>query len=122
MALALIALGAWVVWEAWPKWRTATIYRAEVETAEVRLQTDGCGYDEIKADVDESATAVTVTVEVRGEPRDRGCAEPERGDITVELTEPLGDRPFIDGSDGAELRCTPPDASGSRQCERASTP
>jgi hypothetical protein len=122
MAVALLAFGGWVAWEAWPKWRTATIYRADVEGSQVRLHTDGCGYDDIKADLDESDSTITVTVEVRGEPRDLDCTGRERGDITVDLAEPLGDRALVDGSDGAELPCPPPEANATRQCERTSPP
>jgi hypothetical protein len=122
MAVALLAFGGWVAWEAWPKWRTATIYRADVEGSQVHVQTDGCGYDQIKADLEESASTITVTVEVRGEPRDQECVEPELGDITVDLAEPLGDRALVDGFDGAELPCAPPAPDGTSQCERASPP
>ena len=80
--------------------RDAEVLEAQlVSEANLRIQIDACNADDNRSDVEESATQVVVKVTT-----DDPEGGPECGDVlSIELSEPLGDRIVIDGTTGEEV-------------------
>ena len=107
LAIVGLMLVGVVAWAAWPKWETTTIGVVAVSGAQLEISTYSCG-GEVRADVDEQADEVTITVSVFDEPNQVDC-DGNREMVTLDA--PLGDRELVDGSNGEVLFCEPPGAT-----------
>lgn len=102
LVVAVVAWG-WSVWRYETGRHEVSIIDATVEGRSLHLTLSACNLSDYKQDVAEGDASVTIAMTATGRNHD-DCAD----GATVELSEPLGDRSLVDGSNGEVVPTEPP--------------